>query len=158
LPTSSPAPFALRLVEQRLDVVDLAVVPSAPIRPLEPQDRDVVGFRERLDLLPEPIAEALEQRRRRDVVSQVGREESHHLPPHLEVGDVGVEVDPVHTFEIEDDMAVEHVVDVDYVGHARSLHAEGSLGPTPRRHDPTARGDSLHLGGHWSTIPVIPLV
>jgi hypothetical protein len=44
-------------------------------------------------------------------------EKTHHLPAHLQVGDVGVEVDAVDALQIQDHVRVEEVIDVDRGGH-----------------------------------------
>ena len=45
-------------------------------------------------------------------------EEGHHLPAHLQIGDVGVQVEPVDAVQLEADMTLEHVIDVRHARHA----------------------------------------
>ena len=42
-------------------------------------------------------------------------QELHHLPAHLELGQVAVQVDPVQAVQIELHMPVEHIVDRDRI-------------------------------------------
>jgi hypothetical protein len=59
----------------------------------------------------------------------VGKE-ANDLAANLEVGHVGVEVEAVEAVEVEQDMAVEDVVDVRELGH---LLPPGRGQPRPRR-------------------------
>lgn len=111
--------IALSSVEERMDVVELAVVPPCPVRLCQMEDRDVVLLRERLHLATEPVADLLEERGRRDRITEVLGEESDDLTGDLQVRDIGVEIEPVDAGEIETDMAIQHVVDVHHVRHAR---------------------------------------
>jgi hypothetical protein len=47
-------------VEERMDVVELAVVPPCPVRLCQMEDRNVVLLRERLHFATEPVADLLE--------------------------------------------------------------------------------------------------
>jgi hypothetical protein len=91
-PMAAPA---LGLLQVRADVVELAIIPAGTVGPLEAQQGNVVCLSEGRDRLAEAVADAFEQRRGRDLVAQVPRQERHHLPADLQVGDVGVEVDTV---------------------------------------------------------------
>jgi hypothetical protein len=42
---------------------------------------------------------------------------THHLPAHLQVRDVGVEINAVDALQIQDHMRVEEVIDIDRGGH-----------------------------------------
>ena len=42
-------------------------------------------------------------------------QELHHLPTHLQLGEIAVQVDPVQTLQIEAHVPVEHIVDRDRV-------------------------------------------
>ena len=42
-------------------------------------------------------------------------QELHHLPAHLQLGEVAVQVDPVQAVQIEVHVPVEHIVDRDRV-------------------------------------------
>lgn len=53
----------------------------------------------------------------REWEAQVLREECHHLPAHLQVGDVGVEEQTVDAVLLEADMPVQHFIDVGHDGH-----------------------------------------
>jgi hypothetical protein len=44
-------------------MIELAVVPAGAVGLLQPQDRDALCGSERLDLAPEAVADALEDRR-----------------------------------------------------------------------------------------------
>ena len=124
------------------DVVELAVVQAGAVRLLQGQDRDAVARRVVLDLTTEPVSDLLEQRRRRDRVAQVIGQEPDHLAAHLQVGHVGVEVQPVDALDLQRDMAVQHVVDVH---HRRRYHPRGS---TPARsHAPQIGGQRAGFAG-----------
>jgi hypothetical protein len=85
----------LGLVHVGTDVVDLAVVEASPVDLLQLQDQDVVLLGEGVHLTAQTVADVVEQRRRRDRIAEAPREEPDHPPDHLEVGYVGVHVDPV---------------------------------------------------------------
>ena len=84
---------------------------------------------EGLHLTAEAVADLLDQRRRGDRVARGARSRSvDDLTTHLQVRDVGVQIQPVDAGEVEADMTVEHVVDVRHAGHARQRCApEGRL-------------------------------
>jgi hypothetical protein len=44
-------------------------------------------------------------------------EEPDHLPAHLQVGNIGVEVDAIQALQVQPHMPVEQIVDVDRLGH-----------------------------------------
>ncbi len=81
---------------------------------LEPHDRDVVGVGEGLYRAAESVADLLQTRRRRHRETAVSQE-LHHLPAHLELAQVAVQVDPVQTLQIEAHVPVEHIVDRDRI-------------------------------------------
>jgi len=65
-------------------------------------------------------------------------QECQDLPADLQSGDVGVAPDAVDAFDIEHDVAVEHVIDVDRRTH--ELLLEDSLGLTLRNVEATSGG------------------
>jgi hypothetical protein len=133
------------LRRQGLHEVDL------PLALLGPDQGDAVPVGEVRHRLAEPVPDLLEHRRRGDGQLQVVLHEPDHLPAHLEVGDVGVEVEAVEALQVQSDVAVEEVVHIEGLPCGRSLHSsrhhdhlhEGSLGPTSGapnlRHSPTLR-------------------
>src|SRR5205807_6517652 len=44
-------------------------------------------------------------------------QERHDLTADLQVGDVAIEVHPVEALQVQRHMAVEHIVDIDHLGH-----------------------------------------
>jgi len=123
-------------------VVKLAVIPAGAIGLLQVQDRDVVLVGEVAHVAPKAVPDLLDDDRRGDGLTQAVLAESFHLTTHLEVGDVGVEVQPVHALDVEDHMTLEHVVDVHHAGHPHSVRARGSALPCPTvsAHDGPRRG------------------
>jgi hypothetical protein len=129
--------LSLSLIQQREDVVDLAIIPTGTVWTLETHDGYIFGLTESLHLLPEPIPHPLEDCRGGDFVAEMGGEITHNLSADLQVGDVGVHVDAVNAFKIEHHMAVEHIVDVHHFGDGLRLPCEDSVGPTPSGDNPT---------------------
>jgi hypothetical protein len=81
------------------------------------QQRDVVALGEPGDLTAEALPDPLEQHRRGNRVAQMLGEEPDHLPAHLQVGNIGVEVDAIQALQVQPHMPVEQIVDVDRLGH-----------------------------------------
>jgi hypothetical protein len=106
----------LRPVQVGTDVVELAIVPPGTVRLVEVQDRDPLHLRVRVDVAAKPIPDLLDHRRRGDRLTQMTTE-LVHLTPHLQLGDVGVQVQPVDARHVQPDMAIEHVVDVHDLAH-----------------------------------------
>lgn len=111
------AVFLVGAVEVGADVVELAVIPAAAVRLLELQDGNVLGDGEGMHFTPKAIADLLEESRGGDGMAEVGGQEADHLAAHLEVGDIGVEVEAVDAFHLQGDVAVEEVVDVHWAVH-----------------------------------------
>ncbi len=87
-------PFGFGLVEERPDMVELAVVPARPVRVLQLQHRDVVLVGGGLHLaVTEAVADLLEQRGRRDCVAEMLGEEANELTTDGHVRDVGVQIE-----------------------------------------------------------------
>ena len=104
-------------------MVELAVVEAAPVGLFQVQDGDLVLGREGLHVTAEPVADLLQQRGRGNREAQVRRQEGHHLTTHLEIGHVGIQVEPVDAGKVEAHMTVQHVVDVHHTGHPHSVRA-----------------------------------
>jgi hypothetical protein len=117
-------------------VVQLAVVPAAAVRPLEVQQRDVVALGEAGDVAAEALPDALEQHRRGNRVAQVLGEEPDHLPAHLQLGDVDVEVDAIQALQVQPYVPVEQVVDIDRVAHDRTPGLRAASDPPRGQPDP----------------------
>ena len=60
------------------------------------------------------------------------------LAPYLEIGHVGVQVQPVYAGDVETDMAFEDLVDVHDGPSHRATSDEGRLGSLPGRHRPSS--------------------
>ncbi len=87
-----------------------------------------------MDLSNEPIAHPLQQGRGGDGVTPVLAQEVHQLPRHLQVGDVAVQVDPIHGLHIQGDVLAQQFVDS---AHGNPSYASHSINqfkrqPTPR--------------------------
>jgi len=113
-------------------MIELAIVPPRAIRLLQGEDRDPVLCRECLDLATEAVPDPPEQRRRWDLEAQMAALEAHHLPAHLQVGDVRVQIQPIDTLDLERHMTLEHVIDVRHARHPRMVNAKGGLCPPAR--------------------------
>jgi len=123
--------FPLGRLQVGPDVVERAVVKAGAVGLLQRQDGHAVVLSEGLDLPAEAVADLLEQRRRGDRIGEVVPQEPHHLAAHLQVGHVGVEVQPVHALDFQSNMAIEHVVDVHHVRHTQRRAARGPAPPGP---------------------------
>jgi hypothetical protein len=86
------------------------------------QQRDVVALGEPGNVAAEALPDPLEQHRRGNRVAQMLGQEPDHLPAHLQVGDVDVEVDAIQALQVQPDMPVEQVIDIDRVGHGHTPH------------------------------------
>jgi hypothetical protein len=117
-------------------VVQLAVVPAAAVRPLEVQQRDVVALGEAGDVAAEALPDALEQHRRGNRLAQVLGEEPDHLPAHLQLGDVDVEVDTIQALQVQPYVPIEQVVDIDPVGHGHTPGLRAASDPPRGQPDP----------------------
>jgi len=74
-------------------MVELAVVPTSAIGGRQMEYGDVVVLCESPNRRPEPVADLLEQRRGGHRIAEVVAQEVRDLAFHLELVDVGVEVD-----------------------------------------------------------------
>ncbi|MGI8777458.1 MAG: hypothetical protein ACR2LJ_08745, partial [Acidimicrobiales bacterium] len=79
-------------------------------------------------------------------------QEPDHLAPHLQVGDVGVQVQAVDALDLQGHVPVQHVVDVHHVGHATSLVARRPALPA-RPTSPLRRSSGRGPGGGDSLPP-----
>ena len=80
----------------------------------QPHHRNVVGIGVGGDRAAKRIADLLQARRGGHHIPAVPQE-LHHLPTHLQLGEIPIQVDPVQTLEIEAHVPVEHIVDRDRV-------------------------------------------
>jgi hypothetical protein len=135
------------------NVVELAVIPARAVRLLQPQHRDVAVVGEAAHRPPEPVPDLLEQRRRRQREPEMVMQEPGHLPRHLQLGHVRVQIQPIHAVDLEGHMPIEHLVDVGHRRHARSLHARGRALPTRQPHRSDGRAGGRPGGG----LPPLPL-
>jgi len=107
-----PGPARRRLPRQIwAHHVDLAVVLG------EPHHRDPIVGGETLHRPPERGADLLQDRRRRDRITQMRGQKRDHLPTHLQVRHIAVEINPIQTLNIEPHMPIEHIVDRYYRSH-----------------------------------------
>src|SRR5438309_2287634 len=74
-------------------------------------------------------ADLLDHGGRRDGLPEVTTE-LLHLAADLEVGNVGVEVEPVDAGQVEGDVTVQDLVDVDHTRHDTSVDARGRACPS----------------------------
>src|SRR5437773_7801817 len=77
-------------------------------------------------------------------MAQVPAEELHHLPAHLQIRHIGVQVDSIQTVEVEDDVPFERVVDVHRAGHVAVLTRAR---PIPEWRQSLRRPRLVELGG-----------
>jgi len=108
---------ALGRFQVGLDMVQFAVVPTGAVRLGQVRDWHRVCLGEGVDLAAEAVADLLDHRGGRYGLAEVPAE-LVDLPAHLQVRDVGVQVEAVDAGDVEPDVAVEHVVDVHHAGHA----------------------------------------
>jgi hypothetical protein len=99
-------------LKHRPDAIDLALAFA------EGDQGDALLFGKGFDRSPEGVSDGSKQRRRRDRVTPVRRQEGHHLPTDLQVGNIGVEVDPVEALDLQAHVSVQQLVDVDDFTHA----------------------------------------
>jgi hypothetical protein len=71
--------------------------------------RDVIGLGERGDPPPECIANLLQARRGRDGVAAMA-EKLDHLPAHLQLAEITVQVKPVQALQVQLHLPVQHIV------------------------------------------------
>ncbi len=133
------ATVVLCRLQVRPDVVELAVIPAGPVRLLQPQHGDVPVLGQAANITTEPVGDLLERRGRGKHLAQVVVKEAGHLTGHLQPGRIRVEVEPVHAFDLQSHMAVEHLIDVRCVRHTHSLRARGRALPARQRHDSVGR-------------------
>ena len=151
------AALTLGTLQERADMVELAVIPTRPVGLLERQDRDPVGVGERPDVTTEAVADVAQQRRRRDRLPKMLGDEPNDLPADLQVRDIRVEIQPIDTLDLKRHMALEDVVDVRHARGARhrpSIHHEGRLRRpgAPSRHPGRPGGGPDPLPLLWGLI------
>jgi hypothetical protein len=110
-------------------MIELAVIRPRAIGLLQMQDRDPPFTRERAHLTAEATTDLPQQRGRRDLEPKMVPQESDRLPAQLERRQVRVQVQPIHAFDLERHVALEHVVEVRHARHPRSMNAKGGLRP-----------------------------
>jgi hypothetical protein len=101
-------PGARRRGQVTLHHIDVAV------GGLQTHYRDVVSIGEGRDRPAEPVTDLLQTRRRRHR-EPAPAQELHHLPTHLELGEIAVQVDAVQAVDAELHVPLEHVVDRDRI-------------------------------------------
>src|SRR5579863_10223895 len=69
----------------------------------------------------------------------MARKERLHLPTDLQVRHVRVQIEPVHTLQLERHMTLEHLVDVRHARHRGSMTTQGPASPA-RRPNHSGRG------------------
>ena len=100
-----PGPAGARLPSQiRPHHLDLAVIPA------EPHHRNLVVGSETLHRFTKGGADLVHDRRRRDRITQMRGHERHHLPGHLQVRHIAVQVDPIQALHIQVHMPVKHII------------------------------------------------
>src|SRR6516225_3728455 len=71
------------------------------------------------------------------------RQKRDYLTSHLQFGHIPVEVDPVEAFDVQYDVTIEHIIDVDRLGHLDTSASE----PRYVLHAVRHRTLSVDLGG-----------
>jgi hypothetical protein len=132
-------------------MIKLAVIPTTAVGLFELQDRDCELGRERRDLSTKPVADRPQQRWRRDLIAPASAQQPHDLTADLQVGDIGVEVQPVDTLDLERHIALEHVIDVHHARHMRSMTPPGPA--LPDRHPSPCEGRPR---GGPAPLPLMP--
>src|SRR5207302_2925490 len=92
------------------------------------------------DLAAEPVPDLLEQRRRWHRIPQMVREEPDDLTRHLQVRDVGVQVDPVDALDLQRHVPVEDVVNVGDVRHRATFITAPGVWPDRTNQPPRRTG------------------
>jgi hypothetical protein len=114
---------------------------------------DVVGLGVGGHRAAEALPELVEQRRRRNRVAQVGRQERHDLRAGLQVGSVGVEVDAVQTLDIQRHVPIQDIVDRHHPpthDASRSHQQEARSSASPQRKDQLNHPDGRsEAKPHW---------
>jgi hypothetical protein len=88
------------------------------------EDGNGVGLGEDADSISKTIPDSLEQDRRRDLVAKMRRQKRDNLASHLQLGHIPVEIDPVKAFDVQYDVTIEHIIDVDRLGHLDTSASE----------------------------------
>jgi hypothetical protein len=109
-------------------VVELAVVPTGAVGPLETQQGNGLLLGKGRNCLAEAAADALEQGRGRHLVAQMLGQERDHLAADLQVGDVGVEIDAIQAIQVKRHVTVQDLVDVHHRRHIDHPDREDRLG------------------------------
>jgi hypothetical protein len=118
--------------------IDLAVILT------EPHHRDVVVGGEPVHRPAEPGTDLLQDRRRGDLIAQMRDQKRHHLPAHLQIRHITVQIDPIQALQIQAHMPVEHIVHRRHRSHHLSLagQARPDQRPAPACRDrPRAGSD-----------------
>jgi hypothetical protein len=127
-------------------VIELAVIPAAAIRFGQMQDRDTLALGEAIHVATEPVADVGDHRRRGDGLTQMVAEPVD-LPAHLQIGDVGVEIETIHALNVQPHMPVKNLVDIHHAGHAKSCAHEGRLCRPDKLDSPQGRVRGRPGGG-----------
>lgn len=104
--------------------VDLPVVLA------EAHHRDVAGGGEPGHCPAEPVADLLEDRRRGHRLAQMLGQERDHLPTHLQVRHIAVEVDAVQALDVQPHVPIQQVVDRHHGSHHRTPPRPISMAPS----------------------------
>jgi hypothetical protein len=113
-----------------------------PVALVESHDRDVMVLSECPDVLPEPGADLLQDRRRRDAVAQMPGHEPHDLTAYLQFRHIPVQIDPIQALHIQHYMIIKQIVH----RHRRShTHQPGRT--LPASPDPHLGGQRRRLTG-----------
>jgi hypothetical protein len=144
--------IALSLLQVLLDMVDLAVIPAVRSASSNAEP-DVVVAGEGGDVTTELVTDPVKDGRRRDRVAQMTGEEDHRLIPDLEIGHLGVEIQPVDTVDLQRHMPVQHVIDVRHARHTTSVDAGGRALPARQLTQALGR-DRRGPGGGLALLPL----
>ena len=113
--------------------LDLAVVLA------EPHHRDVIGLGERRHRPAKRRADLLEDRRRRNLITQMRGQERDHRPTRLQGRHIAIQTDAIQTLNIQRYMPIEHIVHRHRRSHPNSLTATR---PADQPHTSAVRGEA----------------
>ena len=109
-----PRPTGARLRRQiRPHPIDLAVVLT------EPHHRDLVVVGEPVHRPAERGTDLVHDRRRGDRIAKMRGHKRSHLPAHLQIRHIPVQINPIHALHIQAHMPAEHIIHRHRLSHDR---------------------------------------
>ena len=124
--TPIAGPTGARLPRQiRPHPIDLAVVLT------EPHRRDLVVVGEPVHRPAERGADLVHNCRRGDRIAKMRGHKRRHLPAHLQIRHIAVQINPIHALQIQAYMPVEHIIHRNRGSHHHSLTTTLTPDQTP---------------------------